>query len=377
MRVVIVRTMPNFSMDVYADSLISGLRIVRPDWEIVELTPHSIDRSSRSLLIRGKKYYERFWGFPSRVKKQTADIFHIIDHSEGHIVNWLKKTDIPIVVTCHDLINYFYRDNLQGSQQLPIISHRLWVNSVLAMQHANHIVTVSSVTAKDTTQILNIEPTRITVIPNTVDPVFQLLSKKQSDFFRQQQGISSNTICLLNVGNDHPRKNIPTILQVVKILKDKGLSIHFWKAGSPFRDNEQKFIQTQGIESHVTYLGKPDKSTLVQIYNAADILIAPSFHEGFGITIIEAMACGTPVITSNVSAMPEVVGNAGIMIDPKDSQAIAEKVLHLSQDSIYYQHLQEKGLARARSFSWENTGDKVAQVYEKVLEQSKYSSSIN
>lgn len=372
MRVVIARTMPNFSMDVYADGLVSGLRTVRPNWEIVELAPHPVDRGSRSLFLRVQKYYERFWRFPRTVRNQKADIFHIIDHSEAHIVHSLRKTGKPVVVTCHDLINFFYRDNLRGSVQVPIVSSGLWLRSVRAMQHANHVVTVSSVTAKDTTQILNIEPARIAVIPNAVEAIFQQLSKNQSESFRQKHGVSPETICLLNVGGNHPRKNISTILKVVKILKEKGLPIQFWKAGSEFTEDDKRFIQTHGIDSNVSYLGQPDKSTLVQIYNAADILIAPSLHEGFGITILEAMACGTPVITSNVSAMPEVAGDAGVLVDPEDAQSIADAVCHLHTNPVYYQELVNRSLVRVKSFTWEKTAEQIAEVYDKLLHQNKF-----
>jgi glycosyltransferase involved in cell wall biosynthesis len=359
-------------MDVYADGLVSGLRVVRPNWEIVELAPHPIDRSSRSLFLRGWKYYERFWNFPRIVKHQVADIYHIIDHSEAHIANWLRKTGKPVVVTCHDLINYFYRDNLQGSVKLPIVSNGLWLNSVRSMQHADRIVAVSSVTAKDTAQILNIEPARIVVIPNAVEAVFRQLPQNQAESFRLAHGVTPETICLLNVGSNHPRKNLSTILEVVDCLKQRGLPIRLWKAGADFTNEQKSFIQNRGLENHITYLGNPDKLTLVQIYNAADILIAPSLHEGFGMTILEAMACGTPVITANVSAMPEVVGDAGVLVDPKDYQAIADAVCHLHNNPDDYQDLVTKGLVRARSFTWEKTAERIAEIYEKLLYQNQF-----
>ncbi len=371
MRVVIVRTMPNFSMDVYADGVVSGLRKIRPNWEIVEVAPHPIDRHSSSLFLRIKKYYERFWRFPQLVEHQQADIFHIIDHSEGHIVNWLKKVDKPVVVTCHDLINCFYGDNLQGSVKIPFISNGMWLKSVKAMRNADRVVTVSSVTAKDTNKILNIQPEHISVVPNAVEPIFKVLPTDRAEIFRQQNGVSSSEICLLNVGSNHPRKNISTILNVVKILKEKGISIKFWKAGADFTDDDKKFIETQSLENEVSYIGQPEKPTLVEIYNAADILIAPSLHEGFGITILEAMACGTPVITSNVSAMPEVAGDAGILVEPTNSQEIADAVEKLYKDAAYRQKLVEKGLARVKSFTWEKSAEQIAQIYEQLLQPSE------
>lgn len=370
MRVVIVRSMPNFSMDVYADGIICGLKAVHPEWEIVELTPHFLDRHSNSLSLRIRKYYERFWRFPRLVKHEKADIFHIIDHSEAHIIHWIKKTGTPAVVTCHDLINFFYKGNLQGSVKLPLVSHRLWMNSVKAMRQADHVITVSSVTAQHTREILDIQPTSLSVVPNAVDPVFCVLSEHQAKLFRKIYGSSPSDICLLNVGSNHPRKNILTILAAVKILKEKGTSIKFWKAGTDFADDEKKFIAEHSLENEAVYIGQPEKSTLVEIYNAADILVAPSLHEGFGITLLESMACGTPVITSNVSAMPEVVGKAGVLVEPTDAQQIADAVLSIQADTAYYQKLVEKSLERAKAFTWEKTAKNISKIYKQAMKKS-------
>ena len=367
MRIAIVRTMPEFSMDVYADGIISGLRTVRPDWEIVEIKPHPVDRKSQSPLLRIQKIYERLWHFPQQVTQQKADIFHIIDHSEAHITYWLKKTGKAVVVTCHDLINFYSRENLSNSVRLPLISRGLWIQAIKGMKHADAVITVSNMTARDTIKILDIQPAHISVIPNAVESTFKPLSQEFIDSFRFKYGISSETICLLNIGSNHPRKNISRILETIDILNQRGLPIHFWKAGADFSDEQKLFIDNQGLQKHISYLGKPDKSTLVEIYNAADVLLAPSLHEGFGITLLEAMACGTPVITSKVSAMPEVVGDAGVLVDPNNSQAIANAVCELQANLGYRQELITKGLARAKQFTWENTAENIAKVYENLI----------
>jgi glycosyltransferase involved in cell wall biosynthesis len=371
MRIVIARPMQEFSMQVYADGIISGLKKVRPDWEIVDLVPRSYDRKSHSFILRIKKYYQRFWSYPRRVKQQDADIVHIIESAEAHIVYWLKKPAKAVVVTCHDLVNFYYRENLQGSVQIPFVSNAVWEYAVKAMRHANHIVTVSSMTAEDTNKLLNIEPEKISVIPNAVDTRFKVLQNSEVKAFREEHGLTSNTTCLLNVGANHPRKNIVTILNTLVILKQKGLSFQFWKVGVDFTDEQKQFIQNNDLERHITYFGKPDKEILVSIYNAANILIAPSLHEGFGMTLLEAMACGTPVITSNTSAMPEVAGDAGILVNPKDSQSIADAIIHLYNDPTYYEELVKKGLTRAKLFTWENSAEKIAQIYEKILHCQK------
>lgn len=372
MRVAIVRSMPNFSMDVYADGLIAGLRNVRPNWEIIELVPHPIDRHSRSLRLRAHKFYERFWNFPQRVQRAAAiaDVVHIVDHSEGHIVPRVKKTKTPVVVTCHDLINLIYRDNLQGSVQLPFISSGLWMHSVRSMEFADHIIAVSSLTAKDISHLLAIEPSRVTVVPNAVEPLFQPLPFDQIVPIRQQRHASPETICLLNVGASYPRKNLATVLAVVDHLKQQGLPVQLWKAGADFTAEQKQFIQRQQLNQHIHHFGNPDKAALVEIYNAADILIAPSLHEGFGLTLLEAMSCGTPVITSNTSAMPEVVGDAGILVEPIDVDAIVDAVVHLAKDTVARRSLSQQGVERSRLFTWEKTAEQIAQVYEQLVAAS-------
>jgi glycosyltransferase involved in cell wall biosynthesis len=367
MRISLIRTMPHFSMDVYADGLIAGLKALHPNWEIVELAPQAFNRETRSLTVRAQKAYERFWRFPKEVQQQSTDIFHIVDHSDAHIVRWLRKTGRPVVVTCHDLINILYPENLQGSVRLPIVSDRLGLYSIQGMEYADAIIAVSSETAKNIDRVLNVEPGRVTIIPNAVEPLFRSLPAGQSQAFRHQLNISSDTFCLLNVGGNHPRKNLIAILKALNILKQQGLPVQVWKVSDDFTDEDKCYIRANKLEDSVNYLGYLDKSALVEVYNAANVLIAPSLHEGFGITLLEAMACGTPVITSNVSAMPEVVNDAGILVDPNNIQAIADEVRHLHSDFIYYQELREKGLQRVQSFTWEKVAEHMVKVYEKVL----------
>ncbi|BAY87278.1 group 1 glycosyl transferase [Calothrix parasitica NIES-267] len=376
MRVAIVRTMPDFSMEVYANGVISGLKTVRPNWEIIDLKPQPVDRKSQSPILRIQKFYERFWRFPQLVKHQVADVYHILDHSEAHITYGLKKLGKPVAVTCHDLINFYYKDNLQGSVTLPFLSHGMWLHSVKGMKQADAVVTVSSMTAKDATKILDIESARISIAPNAVEAIYKPLPEEEIDKLRQESRISRKTLCLLNVGSNHPRKNIDTVLKAIDTLKQQGVSVIFWKAGADFNEEQKIFIRDRNLENNITYLGQPDKSNLVQIYNAADILIAPSFHEGFGITLLEAMACGTPVITSNVSAMPEVVGDAGILVEPNDYQSMANAVIHLQKDSTFRQILIEKALTRVKQFTWESTSEKIAQIYEELMERSNTKKSI-
>ncbi|MGB3637289.1 MAG: glycosyltransferase family 1 protein [Rivularia sp. (in: cyanobacteria)] len=371
MRVAILRreSKASFSMDVYADGLVKGLKAVRPNWEFIEVSPLiNPTEKGKSGWMRGIwKYYERYWRYPRQLKNLDADIFHIIDHSDGYLVYWLNKFNKPNVVTCHDLINLLQPESFQGRASFPLISMTAWKYAIKGMQETEHIISVSSYTAKDVVENLDVNPKKITVIPDAVDSVFHPFSAEEIKSFRQQKGIDSETICLLNVGSNNSRKNVSTILEVLSVLKNQGLKIHFWKAGADFNSEQKDFIKNHNLENGITYFGKPDEHTLVRIYSAADVLVSPSLYEGFGMTVLEAMACGTPVISSNVTSLPEVAGDAAILVEPKDVQAIAKAVCRLQEDDAYRNSLITKGLARAKTFTWENTAEKIVNVYEQII----------
>ncbi|KST64269.1 glycosyltransferase family 4 protein [Mastigocoleus testarum] len=377
MRVAIVRRAPraSFSMDVYADGLVSGLKAIRPDWEIIELTPNIPQNQTRTLqfssLLNGlNKYHQRYWQYPQDLKKQKVDIFHVIDHSDGHLCRWLKKTGKPVVVTCHDLINFVQPENGHNRALIPAISMPVWKFSVEGICEADRIITVSEHTAKDVETILDIKFQKLTVVPNAVEGIFRPISQVEIDDFRTQYNISPETVCILNVGSNHPRKNVLTILKVLEKLIEKGLPVHFFKTGEQWTQELKTFIDDRNLNQNITYLGKPDKDTLVKIYNSADILLAPSLYEGFGMTILEAMSCGTPAIASNVSSLPEVAGDAAILVDPLNIQQIVEAVCRLHEEPELRQSLIDKGLARAKKFTWEKTAEQVTEIYANVVNKT-------
>ncbi len=371
MRITILRRSPgvSFSMDVYADALVAGLRTVRPHWEVVEKFPDNPVQSKRtnSLLKGIRKYHQRYWQYPKDLQRCKSDVFHIIDHSDGYLVNWLKNAKVPVVVTCHDLINLVHPELFRDRALLPWLSLATWKFSLRSMCNAHRIVSVSDYTAQDIIRYLDVNATRIQTVPNGVDRIFQTTGPQAENHFRQDFNIPKDTCCLLNVGSNNPRKNIITILKVVANLQAQGFPIHFWKAGDDFSNDQKKFIAEHQLDECISYLGKPDKETLIKIYNAADILVAPSTYEGFGITVLEAMACGLPVIASNVTSLPEVVDDAAVLVEPLDINGIAKSVTQIFTNPALHSELVQKGTTRAAQFTWSNTAEQIAQIYESLL----------
>ena len=372
MRVAIVRREPKvaFSMDVYADNLIAGLKTVYPDWEIIEIAPEPWSDDLENLWHSGnplKKYYERFYNHPRTVSQIDADLFHIIDHTNAHVAYGLKKSGKSVVVTCHDLVQYVYPEILKNQSRFPALSMAVWQHSVRGIAAADGAIAISSNTAQDVTKWLNVEPAKVSVVLNGVDPSFRVLESQIVAEWREKHIQSHKEICLLNVGSNHQRKNIETVLKVVKQLADRDISIRLWKIGEQFTNEQQQFIEDNNLAEHITFLGKPNHEELVLLYNAADILLAPSLYEGFGLTILEAMGCGTPTITSNVSSLPEVAGNAAVLVEPMDVDAIVEAVKQINNEPNYRQDLIDKGLARVKEFSWQKTAAQTADFYQQIV----------
>lgn len=371
MKIAIVRREPKvaFSMDVYADNLVAELRTIRPNWEIVEIAPQPWSKDLENLWQSGnplRKYYERFYNHPRAVKELDADLFHIIDHTNAHVAYWLEKLGKPVVVTCHDLVQYIYPEILKNQSRFPAFSMAVWKYSVRGIQVADRTIAVSSNTAKDISNWLDVNLERIAVVPNGVESEFRPLPKDIVREWRSQYSSSDDEICLLNIGSTHQRKNILTILKVVKSIAERGISVRLWKISDDFSPEQQQYIKEHGLSEHITFIGKCDRESLIRFYNAADVLLAPSFYEGFGLTILEAMACGTPVITANVSALPEVAGDAAILLSPTDIEGIANAVLQLHRDLAWTQTLIQKGLERVKSFSWNSSVRQIVDVYEQL-----------
>ena len=372
MRVAIVKREPKvaFSMDVYTANLVTELKQIRPDWEIVEVAPKPWSKDLENLWASGnpiRKYYERFYNHPRAVSRIEADIFHIIDHTDGHIAYGLKKLGKPVVITCHDLVQYVYPDILKNESRIPALSMAALKYSFRGTTVADRTIAISTNTAKDISHWLNIDPRQVEIILNGVEPVFRRLSPEIVQDWRSQYAKSPKEICLLNVGSTHQNKNILTVLKVVKAIADREIPVRLWKVGDDFIAEQKQFIKDNALEPYISFVGKPDLEGLIRFYNAADMLLAPSLYEGFGLTILETMACGTPVITSNVSSLPEVAGGAAVLVEPTDVNAMAEAVLRINRDSSFREDLIAKGLARPKQLTWRKTAEQVARLYEQIV----------
>lgn len=260
------------------------------------------------------------------------------------------------VITIHDLAFLLYA-NIQTADSL-----RYYAGQIQrAVRQADHIIAVSHTTRDDLIRLLHVPSEKITVIWEGIHPRFRVL---------EHSVVQLPDDYLLFVGTIEPRKNIPNLLQGYAILKSRQKTVSkLVLAGQKGWLSEESFaaIEGLGLQEDVIWLGGVPFNELPALYNRAKILVYPSLYEGFGFPPLEAMACGTPTITSDRGALKEIAGEAALYVNPDEPESIAAGLQKLLSDENLYQTLRERGLAHVRQFSWEQTARQTLAVYEKVL----------
>jgi glycosyltransferase involved in cell wall biosynthesis len=288
-------------------------------------------------------------------ERSSIDIHHVVDHSYGHLVHRLpiERT----VVTCHDLNIY---ERMQKVQSLP---YQMMCRHILGgFNQARWIICDSQFTAEALEKSGLAQGAQVTVIPLGLAAHFRVLPYADLRITAERFDLPDGPKAI-HVGDCFERKNIEALLIAIHHLK-----IHLVKVGGTFSEDQQKLIQDFGLESQITHLHGVESEDLVALYNLADLCIFPSWLEGFGFPVLEAMACGTPVVASNRSSIPELVGEAGLLVDPADAEEFVAQSLRILGDQSLRNDLIARGLERVQQFSWPNHARQVHAFYARVLE---------
>ncbi len=253
------------------------------------------------------------------------DIFHSSD--------WVQPpTKAKKVTTYHDLVPLKYP---QWSHPKIVAVHKRRLE--LVEKEVDLVITVSEATKKDLLEISRIPEEKIVVIYEGVEDRYKILPKNEVKAFKDRYNLPETFI--LAIGGIGERRNLANIKQATK--------------------NYNLVVTRETVNI------PHDEMPL--LYNAADLLLYPSFYEGFGLPILEAQACGTPVITSNLSSMPEIAGEAALLVDPEDIEAITKQIKSIMESKTLQQELSEKGLKRAKEFSWMKCAEDTINAYRKVM----------
>jgi glycosyltransferase involved in cell wall biosynthesis len=265
----------------------------------------------------------------------------------------------PAVVTVYDLSFIHYPDRFPRFQRLYLTSQ-----TRRSCRAARRIVTISESGRQDVHHYFGVPLDKISVVRPAVDAVFRPLPDEQIAAFRQRENLPEQF--LLHVGTLQPRKNIPLLLEALAALNRPDLQLVLVGGKGWLYDDIFARVKALGLGEQVRFTGYVADSDLPLWYNAATLLLFPSVYEGFGLPAAQAMACGTPTAAANVSAIPEVVGEAALLFDPYNADELTARITAVLDNADLAADLSSKGIIQAQKFSWAQSGRDLAAVYEKV-----------
>ncbi len=269
------------------------------------------------------------------------------------------------IVTIHDLAFLEHPETA-----VPALA--AYLNKVVprAVAVADAVAAVSHATKQALIAHYQTPPQKITVIPCGVGPQFQRVTDpaRLEEIRRKFALVHPLVLC---VGTQEPRKNHLGLIKAFYETQQRGgapaMLVIAGGQGWMYEETKQLVLDLK-LEDKVRFLGRVSEADLIALYSLADVFAFPSFFEGFGIPPLEAMSCGAPVVTSNTSSLPEVVGDAAILIDPHNVQDIADALMRTISDSRLQEELRQKGYAQAQRYTWEQAARKMLEMYQKVFE---------
>jgi len=292
---------------------------------------------------------------PIRIRKDMLSLFHYTDHAMS-----LFQRRHSVVITVHDVAHIRFPDLLNKSRQF----YKRYILN-LSVKKADVIIADSYSTKRDIIEFFKVDEKKIKVIHLGVESRFRPISNVEG--YRIRNNLPTKMI--LNIGTLEPRKNVVTLIRAFKRLQERGIKDYVltiagekgWLYKRIFRE-----IKSSNMTQSIRLLGVVRDEELPLLYNCADLFVYPSLYEGFGLPPLEAMACGVPIITSNTSSLPEVVGNAGIMIDPSDIESLSDEMYRVLKDKELRHRMGRDGLKRSKMFTWEKTVNKVLEAYKEA-----------
>jgi glycosyltransferase involved in cell wall biosynthesis len=349
------------STAVYANGLIEALK----KYPAAEFIGKEIQPNLLLPFMMQSKWgmrFARYMIFPFQVPKPKGAITHILDHRYSHLL--YKSKPEKTIVTVTDLMPVLWWKGLLPVHQKKGIPITV-LYSLIALKRATHIITISSNTKKDLVKLIRCDPSKISVAHLGVDPIFRPYPKELRSNLRDQYFGPEPKVLLLITGFRF-YKNHNAALEILALLLENGFRNAFIvKTGNPSQD-WLNLVKKYNLEQNVINLGFIPRDQMPDLYNAVDVLLFPSLYEGFGLPPLEAMACGTPAVTSNVASLPEVMGDVDMMCDPFDIIGYLKKIQSLINNEDFRHRIIQQGIAQSGKFTWEETARITMAVYNLV-----------
>jgi glycosyltransferase involved in cell wall biosynthesis len=294
---------------------------------------------------------------PIALHRREVDLLHAMAFV-GPLV-----TPCPFVVTIYDLSFLHCPDAFR-----PWNRWYLSTFTALSVRRARRVIVISKSTKRDVVDMLSVPPDRVDVVYCGVDEIFHPLPAAEVANFRHERALPDRFILFL--GTLEPRKNVQKLIRAYSRWRkvEPGIPKLVVAGGKGwYYDRIFDEVESLGLTGEVIFPGYVMQEDLPWWYSAADLFVYPSRFEGFGMPVLEAMACGTPVVTTNVAALPEVAGDAALLVDPDDETQLVEVMRQALRDEALRQEMRAKGLAQAAGFTWARTARQTADTYDRAL----------
>jgi glycosyltransferase involved in cell wall biosynthesis len=305
-------------------------------------------------------FWEHFI-LPLRLKQMGIHVFH----GPASLIPF-RKDHCGLIVTIHDLVAFLFPETIPRK-------YGAYMRYLLrqAVKKADKIIAVSHHTKEDLIRILKVSPEKIVVIYEASSPIFHPDDRKSvQSRLKQQYGISQKFI--YHLGNIEPRKNLIVLLEAFTLVcRELGPEYQLVVSGQKgwLTGSLNRFFKNYSMRDQVFFTGYVPVDHIPLFMNGAELFVFPSLYEGFGLPVLEAMSCGTPVISSNRSSIPEIIGSAGVLVDPTNVRELADRIIELLRNPEERRRLSQLGIDRASQFSWTEAARQTLNVYRSVMKK--------
>jgi glycosyltransferase involved in cell wall biosynthesis len=318
----------------------------------------------------GETNLRGYFGLRQVLRHYRCDLVHI-----PHLLSTPLYLPCPYVVTVHDVLDFMYRVENGGGLRRSL--HRYCTQLVL--NHAARILAVSHFTKKDILRLFKIPDKKVEVVYNAIDERFGQghASAADRDFIAERY--QTNYPFILYAGRISPHKNVIRIIEAFSALKAElgkesklpDLKLIIIGDEVSRHPDLRRAVVKSGVQNDVRFLGFVPIEVLRTFYDVAKVFVFPSLYEGFGLPPLEAMAHGTPVVTSNTSSLPEVVGNGAVLVNPENVFEIMRAIHRVLVDPTLREKLKQRGYEQVQRFSWEDSVQRILRVYREIAGKSR------